>query len=234
SSGPWREWTPPASSARSSRWATPSWWPRSSPARSPTSPSSGRRSAGRSASGSCSASGTRRSRPSWIGSRRTPRSRPTRRWSPLASDSAGPPAEEPRAFGRRGSFRFGLGGRHVAAPALLDPVHGQVGLAQQFLGVLRVVGEGGHPEGGVHPDLLPAREDVGVVPKGGADLARPDQGLGLGRLREHADEFVTAVADRHVDRAQGAAEDLADGGEDRRAHLMAVAIVDPLEVIEVE
>src|SRR5207237_7748578 len=124
---------------------------------------------------------------------------------------------------------------HPAALRRLDVVHRLVRTTDQVLRISRVVGEGGDAEAGRQLDrtvwLVCEEGLAGDLP---ADAARRCYRLVLAGLRHHDHELVAAVAHWNVGRAQRLQEQPANLVQHLRAGLVAVAVVHPLEVVQVE
>ena len=126
--------------------------------------------------------------------------------------------------------RAGAVDRHAVAPGFLGLVHRLVGVGQQ-LGVAQVA-EQGDADAGRHADgLLPERRHV--LPHG-LDQRLGDHGgllqIGLGQEER---ELVAAQPRQHIGPAGAMAQLAGDGLEQVVARLVAEAVVDLLEVIEV-
>src|SRR6266508_3121301 len=116
----------------------------------------------------------------------------------------------------------------------LGLVHRLVRLTQELFLALRVVGKASDPDAGGETRLDPLLAQEGV---GGDGLVEPfGQGAGRGhrRLRQDPHELVAAVTGQDVHVADALHHDLGQLGQALAAHQVAVLVVDPLELVEVE
>jgi hypothetical protein len=119
------------------------------------------------------------------------------------------------------------------APALLlarlDLIQRGVGLAQQGVAVGAVGGEGGQAHAGLHRGA----EREGTLHRA---VQAPQQPAELARLEflDHHDEFVPAQARQEVAFAQQRAQALRDFLQQAVAGVVAEAVVDRLEIVQVE
>ncbi len=118
------------------------------------------------------------------------------------------------------------------APAL-GQVHRDVGVADEVVG-RPVVGAGdGYADAGPHGEAVPAAvERLAEHPKDPLGDACRDRGIAV--VRERDDELVAAEPGRRVAVADGAPQALADRHQQGVAGVVAVAVVDRLEVVDVE
>ncbi len=125
------------------------------------------------------------------------------------------------------------GVRLPASPPLpLGLIHGDVRPAQQ-LGRMRVTVTDGHTDADPHVDGTFVQTDRGrlhLVQSGGnaGKFGAADE------VRAHHDEFVTADSTRRVPRADDELQSLRHLLQDAVAGIVAVNVVDVLEVIDVE
>ena len=120
------------------------------------------------------------------------------------------------------------------ASALLGPVHGGVGVGEQGLGVAPVVGKGRNS------DAAGDAQDVPVDPhllrdrrlKAGHRFRDVLDALGL--VAEHDDEFVAAEPHHDVRRAHAPTIRRGDGPEQLVAGVVAEAVVDVFEIVDVD
>ena len=117
--------------------------------------------------------------------------------------------------------------------ALLGQVHGHVGVAQQHLGVDAPVGVDGDADAGRDADLAALDGERGLQ---GEQHALGDlDDLGLAPRRDDEDgELVAAEAGRDVGRVQAGEQPLGDDDEQLVADGVAEAVVDGLEVVDVD
>jgi hypothetical protein len=123
--------------------------------------------------------------------------------------------------------------RTPARPAVLGRVHGHVGVAQQPLGVL-VAGAGqADPDAGPGQHLPPGHGHRGAQ-DGRQPLAPGHRLVLVGDLGDQHGELVAAQPGRHVARLQAAAQPLGHHPQDLVAGGVAEAVVDGLEVVQVQ
>ena len=120
----------------------------------------------------------------------------------------------------------------AGAAQALGVIHGGVGVGQQRVGVLAVVGIDGDAHAGCHQHFV-AVDRHG--PRDGVDQAVGHAG-GVGRFAHFAqdDEFVAAQSRNGVLGAQSLADALRQVDEQRVAGMVAVGVVDRLETVQVE
>jgi hypothetical protein len=127
----------------------------------------------------------------------------------------------------------GAVGELVAPTAsLLGPVHGGVPVAQQVGGGHGRPRRQHHPDAGTHRHAAPVDHDrLG----GGRQQALGDAGRPLrGEVGAHDDELVSPEAGDGVVGPTGQRQLLGHAGEDDVARVVAQAVVDDLEAVEVE
>jgi hypothetical protein len=120
-----------------------------------------------------------------------------------------------------------------AATDVLRPIHGEVGVAQQFVG--RERGTVGHRDADARPDRHAGRARIDRLLERGPQPLRERHGLVhvRDRLGDH-DELVATQAADVIAFADVVDEPLRHGGEHGVAGLVAVVVVDVLEPIEVD
>ena len=120
------------------------------------------------------------------------------------------------------------------AGGVFDGVHHFVGLADEVVGAFGVLREGGDAEGGADVDVDAFAEVELSGAQQVAEAAGDDEGglfIGLG---EQDDEFIAAVAEGVVDEAEVVLDGGSDFGEQAAADEVSAAVIDQLEVVEVE
>src|ERR1035437_6018603 len=137
-----------------------------------------------------------------------------------------------------GNLRVGVviaGHAHPVATGVLGIVEGGVGRRQEFLRRGGVLGVGGAPDAHGQRHRLPAAVDGNHDGLGGgADLLGDHARIGRGGVRHDHDELLAAVAGGEVDAPDAVVERLREGGEHDVADRVALGVVDPLEVVEVD
>ena len=123
----------------------------------------------------------------------------------------------------------GLEDRVAALATALGPVHGQVGVSQQGLGLL---GPGGDPDTGADEELALAQLERWLQ-RSEQPLRGPCGVAGLAQLLEEHGEFVAPQAGDRVRRAQGVREPLGDRDQETVAGAVPEAVVDGLEAVEI-
>ena len=125
----------------------------------------------------------------------------------------------------------------AAGPALfLGPVHRRVGVADQHVGVGRLAGRGpgdGDPDAG-GDEVLGAADRVGLGEGGGDPVGDRHRLVLVGEAVDQDAELVAAEAGDDVAGAQVGAEARRDRAQQLVAGVVAEAVVDQLEVVEVE
>ena len=122
---------------------------------------------------------------------------------------------------------------HAALAVTLGEVHRDVGVAHEFVSGL-VVGRGhGHADAGVRDELVP-RDVERFAERRQHALGDADRDERVRACRQGDDELVAAEAGRHVAVADRPPESLADRDQEAVAGLVAVGVVDGLEVVEVD
>ena len=119
------------------------------------------------------------------------------------------------------------------ASALLCPVHGHVGVAQQRLGSV-VVGGGERDPGADGEEMLAAVQAHRAVDRCGkalGDLGHAARPVGVGA---DDDELVPAESRDRVGRAHSGRQPGRQGGQDRVAGGVTERVVDDLEAVEIE
>jgi hypothetical protein len=118
-------------------------------------------------------------------------------------------------------------------PPGLGRVHGHIGVAQQFLGRVGARPAGGHAHAGLDrdPPAVEAERLVqGVERPAGHGRGR----LGVGHPLQQHGELVAAEAGGGVGRAQAPLEPAGGGHQELVAGGVAEAVVDVLEVVQVD
>ena len=120
-----------------------------------------------------------------------------------------------------------------APTPVLRPVHRGVGVPDQGLGRVASPFRAGDPDAGGHEDL-PGREHHRPFDLGQDPLGEGHDRIGVVHVGAQDRELVAAEAGHRVGRAQDAAEPVPDGHQQLVARIVAEAVVDHLEVVEVE
>ena len=120
-----------------------------------------------------------------------------------------------------------------ALAAGLRRVHRDVGVAQQVAGRLDARPAGGHADAG--PDVDVATLDLEErAHRRRQPVRHAHRRLHVGRVAQEHGELVATEAGGHVRGAQDRLEAIADGDQERIARGMAEAVVDQLEVVQVD
>jgi hypothetical protein len=131
-----------------------------------------------------------------------------------------------------GRLHLGEPHAHLALAGVLGAVHRDIGAVQQLAGVDRACGRGRDADAGAHPDLLTVDGDgLGQqVEHAGGDLLAV---VVVDVLQQHR-ELVAAHARGDVARADADTDAPGGGHQHGVARPVAGAVVDRLEVVEVE
>jgi hypothetical protein len=119
--------------------------------------------------------------------------------------------------------------------ATLGDVHGRVGVAHQVLDRVGIARVGAHAHAGPDLQRCPSGHLKGLTQA--VDDARGQIGGDVGHVAGALDEqqeLVAAGACQNVAVAHDRTQPLADRPQERVAEQVAVAVVDPLEVIDVD
>ena len=122
----------------------------------------------------------------------------------------------------------------TVATIALGLVHGGIGVADQFRCGFPIVGEHADADAGAHIDLLPAVQREGLIQglqNGRSDLCRL---LWLIQLLEHQQEFVAAQATQGVFLPDALTQAFGHLPQQAVASGVTQAVVDRLEVVEVD
>jgi len=121
----------------------------------------------------------------------------------------------------------------IVAPAFFRVVHGDIGVVQQRVDGVAIAGKDGHADRGRHLQLVVAQL-IGLrdgLQQAGRHVRRLVDAAHFG---QDDDEFVAAVAADRVDAAHAAHQAPRHFLEQQIAHVMAHAVIDVLEMVEIQ
>ncbi len=138
-----------------------------------------------------------------------------------------------RRLGERVRVHLGREREHLSLARLLRPVHGDVGVAHEVVGVHPRAGvRGADADRGPHPVRPPG--DRHRLAEQRDDAMRDLLAAPLVRVLQQHRELVAAQPRGEIRRPHAAADPLGRGDEHRVARGVPGVVVDPLEVVEIE
>jgi len=130
--------------------------------------------------------------------------------------------------------QFGRIKLEIVAADFLGAIHGRVGVGEQHVGVRPVIGIIGEPDAASHLKIVPV--DVDRLGDRGSDLlqSRGNDVDVLGLIEEQDNEFIAAEPHHGVARAYPIRHAMGDNFEEFVAGVVAEAVVDEFEIVEVD